>query len=141
MEIRRAREEEAAALSGAARLSKAHWPYAAEQIEAWLPDLTVTAEQIAAHPTCVAEHAADVVGFYHRLEHDDSAMLEHLWVLPQHMGNGYGRALLAHAVALARRAGSRAAADAHFPSGVGRDESRHRSPVPCQNASGRFMAR
>ncbi len=108
MQIRRAREDEAAALSGIARLSKAHWPYPAAQIGAWLADLTVTAEQIAAHPTCVADLDGDVAGFYQLLVQDESWILEHLWVLPQHMGKGCGRALLEHAATFAMQGGARA---------------------------------
>ncbi len=107
MEIRCAREDEAAALSAIARASKSHWPYPATQIEAWLDDLSVSPEQIAAHPTYVVECDNEAAGFYQLLVQEDSWILEHLWVLPHHMGNGVGRALLEHAAGLARQGGAR----------------------------------
>ena len=107
VEIRRAREDEAATLSGVARASKAQWPYPAAQIEVWLSDLTVSPEQIAAHPTYVAECDGEIAGFYQLLTQEDAWILEHFWVLPAHMGKGYGRALLEYAAALARHGGAR----------------------------------
>jgi GNAT superfamily N-acetyltransferase len=106
MEIRRVREGEAAVLSAIARASKSHWPYSPEQIEAWLPDLTASAEQIAAHPTFVAEVDGTAAAFFQLLAQPDTWVLEHLWVLPQHMGKGIGRALLQHAMSHAREGGA-----------------------------------
>ena len=107
MEIRRAREDEAALLSAIARASKAYWPYPAEQIKAWLPDLTISAEQIAAHPSFVAAIEGIVAGFYQLQVGQDAWVLEHLWVLPDRMGKGIGRALLRHATLLAIEGGAR----------------------------------
>ena len=107
MEIRRAREDEAAALSAIARASKAHWPYSTAQIEAWRSDLTISAEQIAAHPTFVAEADGGITGFLQLLPQGETWVLEHLWVLPEHMGKGIGRALLRHASELAGEGGAR----------------------------------
>ena len=106
MEIRRADEDEAAALTALACVSKAHWPYPAEQIEAWRSDLTISAEQIAAHPTFVAEAGGEIAGFYQLLAEQVTWVLEHLWVLPEHRGKGVGRTLIQHAMNMARERGA-----------------------------------
>jgi GNAT superfamily N-acetyltransferase len=106
MEIRRAEASEAEALSAIARASKAHWPYAPEQIEAWREDLTLSVQQVVAYPTFVVEGDGVVVGFYQLLAAQETWVLEHLWVLPAHMGKGAGRALLQHAMDFARLHGA-----------------------------------
>jgi GNAT superfamily N-acetyltransferase len=106
MDIRRAEASEAEALSAIARASKAHWPYAPEQIEAWHDDLTLSAELITAHPTFVALVDGVVAGFHQLLAGQDTWVLEHLWVLPSYMGKGMGRALLQQATDFARRHGA-----------------------------------
>ncbi|HEX8954987.1 MAG TPA: GNAT family N-acetyltransferase [Burkholderiaceae bacterium] len=107
MEIRRAREGEAAALTALARTSKAHWPYTAEQIEAWREDLAISRDDIAATPVFLAEINGRVAGFYQLLPIGETWVLEHMWVLPEQMGKGIGRALLQHATRLAGEGGAR----------------------------------
>src|SRR5262249_62084988 len=80
--------------------------YSREDIERWRPDLAVGAADIAANPTFVAELEDAVVGFYLLVPGANAWALEHLWVSPSFAHRGIGRALLAHAVATARRAGA-----------------------------------
>ena len=107
MEIRRARDDEAAALSAIARASKAYWPYPAAQIEAWLPDLTLSAQELASNPAWLAEVGGPIAGFFQLVPEGETAVLEHLWVLPQYMGRGIGRALMNHAMKCALESGAR----------------------------------
>ncbi|WP_186338787.1 GNAT family N-acetyltransferase [Chromobacterium vaccinii] len=85
--------------------SKAHWAYTARQLEAWRDDLTTPADALASHPTFVAEMSGRVVGFVQLNPHAAPWRLESLWVLPECMGLGLGKALLAHALDIARAAG------------------------------------
>jgi len=97
MDIRRARPEEATLLSDIAWRSKSHWPYAAKQIAAWRSDLAVTPEQISSCPTYAVQSDGIVAGFFMLEPGPADWTLEHLWVLPDYIGRGIGRALLSHA--------------------------------------------
>ena len=108
MQIRRARASEASALSALALAAKQHWSYAPEDIERWRPLLTVTADDLAARPAFVAELESEVGGFYLLVPKGATWELEHLWVSPQFMRRGIGRALLAHAALTARVGGASA---------------------------------
>lgn len=103
MNIRRGLECEAPLLTEIANQAKAHWPYTEAQLEAWREDLTVTGSYVAQSFTYVAEVDGSIAGF-HSLFPTDSVSawaLEHLWVAPDFMRRGVGRALLRHAAALA----------------------------------------
>jgi len=106
MRIRRALESEASALSALALEAKQYWPYSPEDIERWRPLLAVTAADIAANPTFVAELDGAVVGFYLLVPEAKAWVLEHLWVSPAVARRGIGKALVTHAVTTARRAGA-----------------------------------
>jgi GNAT superfamily N-acetyltransferase len=104
--IRRALESEAPALSALAFDAKQYWRYSPQDIERWGPHLALSAADIAANPTFVAELDAAVVGFYLLVPGASAWALEHLWVSPSFARRGIGRALFTHAVTTARRAGA-----------------------------------
>ena len=108
MQIRRARASEASALSALALAAKQHWRYAPEDIERWRHLLTVTEDDLASRPAFVAETERGAVGFYLLARKGATWELEHLWVSPQFMRRGIGRALLAHATRTARAGGATA---------------------------------
>jgi GNAT superfamily N-acetyltransferase len=105
MRIRVAHQTEAARLTEIVMAAKAHWGYSAEQLERWQPELTITAEQVATQGVYVAE-ADGIVGFYSLDVRGDVCELDDLWVVPDRIGRGVGRALLAHAVAVAASLGA-----------------------------------
>jgi len=105
MQIRRARESEASALSALALNSKQYWGYSFQDIERWRPLLAVSSRDIASKPTFVAEVENEVVGFYLLSPKAQAWELDHLWVSPKSARRGIGRALLAHAANSARLAG------------------------------------
>ncbi|WP_280151043.1 GNAT family N-acetyltransferase [Piscinibacter sp. XHJ-5] len=106
MNIRPALANEAERLSTIALAAKGRWPYSPAQIDAWRADLTLAPESISALHVHVAEVRGEVVGFY-ALDHPgDELQLEHLWVHPDHVGQGIGRGLLAHALQLAAEHGA-----------------------------------
>ena len=108
MEMRRARPTEAAAISELIQASKAHWGYTPAQMVAWREALRVLPATIAACPTYVVEVAGKLAGFYLLEPRADLWNVEHLFVLPAHMGQGLGRALFAHAANTAAQAGASA---------------------------------
>ena len=96
--IRRAELEEAACLTEIALTAKSHWGYPESWFEAWREDLTITPEFIVRHEVFVATDEDKPVGFYALVISESATELDHLWVLPERIGKGIGRRLLAHAL-------------------------------------------
>jgi GNAT superfamily N-acetyltransferase len=106
MNIRAAVETEAPILSSLAMRAKAHWGYSADTLERWRSELAVSATDVRDGPTFVAVVGAVVAGFYSLRPSGASWELDHLWVLPEFMHQGIGRALLSHALGTAARGGA-----------------------------------
>jgi GNAT superfamily N-acetyltransferase len=102
-EIRRATPGDAAALTRIAFAAKGHWGYPERWISRWSETLTITPEFIRRNEVYAAHDEGKPVGFYAIVGRGREIELEHLWVSPEHMGAGLGRALFDHA---ARRAAS-----------------------------------
>lgn len=100
MKIRPAEPVEAQPLSELAQRSKAYWGYSSEFMAACRDELTYTPEQIAAGGFWVAQtDNGELVGFYALLKVSPTALeLEAMFVEPERLGKGCGRALMEHAV-------------------------------------------
>lgn len=104
--IRRARASEFETLSDIAYESKAHWGYTREFMLACREELTITAAYILEHLVCVLEWGHEPVGFYSLEKCSESRVeLGHLFVIPDQIGRGRGRALIFHALAEAKHMG------------------------------------
>jgi N-acetylglutamate synthase-like GNAT family acetyltransferase len=101
--IRRAATEDAPALTRIAHEAKQHWGYPEHWLKHWQDDLTITPDFIAGNEVYVAESKTDLVGFYALIIKQEKAELDHLWVLPQHIGTGVGKELFLHAMQHAAR--------------------------------------
>jgi len=100
MRIRPAEAAEATLLSELAFRSKAHWGYSDAFMQACSDELTYTAEQLASGGFHVLEDEGEVRGFYGLTKISPTALeLESMFVEPAHIGRGYGRALMQHALA------------------------------------------
>jgi GNAT superfamily N-acetyltransferase len=106
MQIRRAVAEECETLSALALRAKGHWGYTTAQLEIWRPILTISGEAVVAHPTFVAQVDAEIAGFYSLLRFGARWELDNLWVAPERVRQGVGRALLAHALETAAAGGA-----------------------------------
>jgi len=104
-QIRRARPDEAEALSELAVVSKGSWGYPGEFLAACRQELSLSPETIASTPVFVAEVGEGVVGFYSLQGAPPEGELGHLFVDPGWTGKGYGRRLWDHAIATARGIG------------------------------------
>ena len=98
--IEQAVPDDAPSLSALAIRSKAHWGYSQEFMEACVMELTITTAQLESQEL-VAFKAFEgdlLLGFY-ALEFlgNEVCELDALFVEPEHIGRGIGRALLEHA--------------------------------------------
>ena len=93
IQIRRAVPNEAQVLTEIAHAAKRHWGYPEEWIEHWKTDLTITPDFVEQNEVYVATIDDEIAGCGALVINDAQAELEHMWVKPNHMGNGIGRAL------------------------------------------------
>lgn len=108
VQIRRARPDEAAALSALILRSKAHWGYSQTQLDGWRDQLTIAAETIARDPVYCAEAEGMLAGVMHlKPLEDGEALLDDLFIEPRFIGAGVGGALWRQAATLARQLGAR----------------------------------
>jgi GNAT superfamily N-acetyltransferase len=106
--IRRARPDEADALTALAGRSKAHWGYDTDFLEQVSDAMRLHADEIGRHEVWVLEPESGAPIGYHRVIPGDPAELEDLWVEPSAIGSGAGRRLFEHAVGIARASGAAA---------------------------------
>ena len=97
IQIRQASPDEAELLTQIAHEAKRHWRYPESWIQQWRTDLTITPDFIATNEVFVAVFEREVTGCCALVINDDRAELEHMWIKPQYMGSGVGRALFLHA--------------------------------------------
>ena len=102
--IEQAVPDDAPSLSALAIRSKAHWGYSQEFMDACVTELTITTAQLERRELVAfkAIEGEQLLGFY-ALEFlgDKTCELDALFVEPEHIGRGIGRALLEHAQAQA----------------------------------------
>ena len=97
VQIRPARPEEADVLTEIAHAAKRHWGYPENWIEHWKADLTITPDFIRENEMYVAVSGEEIVGCCAIVFSDSLTELEHMWIKPEYMGAGVGRALFMHA--------------------------------------------
>jgi|SRR5438067_7411899 len=97
IEIRGADPSEADTLTAIAHAAKRHWGYPDGWIEQWKPDLTITPQFMEDNEVFVAIDNDSIAGCCALVVTDALAEIEHMWIKPEHMGSGVGRALFEHA--------------------------------------------
>ena len=107
MIIRPATRKDSDVLTEISFLAKNYWNYPAQYFEIWRDELTITAEYIEKNNVQVIEDDDRVVGYYSvvKIEKDlkvegftleKGVWLEHLFILPEFIGKGYGKRLMQH---------------------------------------------
>jgi GNAT superfamily N-acetyltransferase len=107
-DISKASKSDAKELSSLAFRSKAHWGYSLEFMAACKDELTYTPAMIDApqHHFYLVRRGSVLVGFYALVVRDrHTAELEALFVAPEYIRNGVGKALVAHCKMLAKQLG------------------------------------
>ena len=105
--IVRSQVSDAAALTAIAVAAKKHWGYSNEQIEKWKEDLTISEEDIKEDFVFHLEKEDKIVGFYSLSKEGESFEIEHLWILPEYIGQGLGKILFEHTRETAMQNGAR----------------------------------
>jgi GNAT superfamily N-acetyltransferase len=104
--LRPATVADAPALTAIAHAAKRHWGYPEEWIRRWADGLTLTPAYIGQNLVFIAREGETIRGFHALVLQGNDAQLDHLWVLPDAMGQGIGRALFEHAENCARQNGA-----------------------------------
>lgn len=94
MIIRRALPDEAATLTRIALDAQRYWGYPEHWIKHFESDLTISSEFIHENQVYVAEEDGEIRGFYALRVTGNKAELEHLWVMPAHIGTGIGKEMV-----------------------------------------------
>ena len=82
------------ALNQISLTSKAHWGYPQEWLEHWENGLLLQEEHLVEYKILLAELGEEIIGFCAISEEPGEYQVEHLWLLPKHIGQGYGKQLL-----------------------------------------------
>ena len=142
--IRRARPDEADALTALARRAKAHWGYDAGFMERIRDAMSISPADVEGDEVWVLDDGTGRIVGYHRVLAGDPAEIEDLWVEPDAMGAGHGRRLFEHAVAIARSGGASAVELDADPNAVGfyeRMGMRRIGETPSTTFPGRSLPR
>lgn len=108
--LRPAGPDEEETLSHLIFRSRAYWDYPKELMEYWLEsgDFNISAEAIETNPTYVIEdeEEREILGFYSMSIEGAEARMNHLWVMPEHVGTDLRSMLFLHACEVAETAGA-----------------------------------
>jgi GNAT superfamily N-acetyltransferase len=144
LRIRPARADEAPALTELCLRSKAHWGYDDDFMRASRPALTIAPEMIAEGRVLVAETSNGVVGVATAALIDASGVydLGHMFVSPDAIRTGAGRALFEAILALVRDKGGKRlviVADPNAEEFYRRLGAKRIGDAPSDSIPGRFL--
>ncbi len=106
MHIQTALPEDTETLTAIAFAAKRHWGYPESWIQAWADELTITPEDLNTQLVFKTIFDDQSVGVYALKTEDPEAELTALWILPEFMKRGIGRALFEHAESTAKANGA-----------------------------------
>jgi len=86
--------------------AKAHWGYPQRWLDLWRITLTIDPQTIRDQEVYEAIQDGRRVGFYALIGRPPAFDLDQLWIRPEWIGKGYGRALVEHALERAARLGA-----------------------------------
>ncbi len=103
MKIEKAKTDDHLILSEIAYQGKAFWGYEAEQLEKWKEDLTISKQYIENNETYKLVVNGTIIGFFSLLNiENDILKLDHLFMYPKYIGQGYGQILLKQCIETAK---------------------------------------
>lgn len=99
-QLTKASEEDAFLFGRIAKAAKAHWGYPQEWLDLWDKDLSFSTTFLNANTVFTLALEGKTIGFCVIIKESDGFAVEHCWLLPEHIGKGFGAQLLSHALAL-----------------------------------------
>ncbi len=93
--VRKARIQEIPVLNEIAWQSKRYWGYSEELMRLWKDDLTLDREEFINQSIYKIEFRDKIIGFSSIMNNPKYYELTHLWILPEFIGRGFGKMLLA----------------------------------------------
>lgn len=103
--LSRAEAKDAAKLTEVAFTAKRHWGYPESWMARWSSALAISPDFLSKHPTFVAKENQEIVGFATVRVEGSEGWIDHLWVKPEAMRRGIGRALFTECESHARAVG------------------------------------
>jgi len=95
MKIQKANFDDNEILTEITKKSKAYWGYSKEQILQWNANLTISKKYIETNPVFKLVNNNIIIGYYsYIIEKELIAKLDNLFILPEHIGKGYGKYLV-----------------------------------------------
>jgi GNAT superfamily N-acetyltransferase len=140
--LRPPRPDECTALTALCLASKAHWGYDAAFMAACVAELTVRPADLAADRYCVTECAGTILGVAALSADGNRGRIERMFVAPEVIGTGIGRALMDWLIGEARGLGLAAIDIDADPGAVGfyeRMGARRVGEAPSGSMPGRML--
>jgi N-acetylglutamate synthase-like GNAT family acetyltransferase len=82
-------------LTSITKKSKAYWGYSAEKIQKWDKNLTISQDYIRDYNVFKLIENGLIIGYYSYVFKDEKVIeLDNLFILPEHIGRGFGKYLL-----------------------------------------------
>jgi GNAT superfamily N-acetyltransferase len=94
MPIHKAIPQDAEALTTLTLTSKAYWGYGAAQMASWQDQLDFKNNYIENHQVYKLVTGETLIGYYSYVADKDVVVLDRLFVLPEYIGQGFGRKLV-----------------------------------------------
>lgn len=94
MEIEKANLVDNEILTEITKKSKAYWGYSEEQILKWNNNLTISKEYINKNQVFKLLNDNKIIGYYSYIIEEKKIKLDNLFILPEHIGKGFGKFLI-----------------------------------------------
>ncbi len=94
MEIIKANSVDNERLTEITKISKEYWGYTKEQILKWNHNLTVSKEYIEKNHAFKLIKSNIIIGYYSYTIKEKSVKLDNLFIVPEHIGKGFGKYLV-----------------------------------------------
>ena len=91
-------KEDAARLSKISFAAKAHWGYPKDWLAIWKPNLTIRPEDFEVFTIFKLVEATNIIGFMAIDCRPNELEIEHLWIRPERIGQGFGKLLLNYGI-------------------------------------------
>ena len=93
------------ALTALTMRSKGHWGYNPEQLKKWSSQLTITQYYLVKFKVYKLQEKETILGYYSWAGRPPLALLDNMFIEPEHLNKGYGRLLMQDFLEKAKKEG------------------------------------